>query len=194
MPHISIGGILDPMLCCNAIGVPVKYYPLRKELLSNYQQWFLTHTKDLKFITDLNSRLALFGKVKYYAPPEDWQSRFTLPLPIPAVTNLESIPTPSSLPNQENPVVLNQTASLKEPLLPAQVSSTPMPQQSMLVDKISSRSLPAGWELCWTSEGRKYYIDHNTATTQWECPKDDESPPVESEATLPPGWEKKRNS
>ncbi|KAM9301602.1 NEDD4-like E3 ubiquitin-protein ligase WWP2 [Gastrophryne carolinensis] len=42
----------------------------------------------------------------------------------------------------------------------------------------SSDSLPAGWEQRELSNGRVYYVDHNTKTTTWERP-------------LPPGWEKR---
>lgn len=44
--------------------------------------------------------------------------------------------------------------------------------------------LPSGWSINWTSDGRKYYIDHNTQITHWSHPLDKES------ENLPPGWEK----
>lgn len=31
-------------------------------------------------------------------------------------------------------------------------------------------SLPAGWTVDYTANGRKYYIDHNTQTTHWNHP------------------------
>ncbi|CAN2389432.1 extracellular transport [Pristimantis euphronides] len=42
----------------------------------------------------------------------------------------------------------------------------------------SSDGLPSGWEQRHLSNGRVYYVDHNTKTTTWERP-------------LPPGWEKR---
>ncbi|XP_040265548.1 NEDD4-like E3 ubiquitin-protein ligase WWP2 [Bufo bufo] len=42
----------------------------------------------------------------------------------------------------------------------------------------SSDGLPSGWEQRQLSNGRVYYVDHNTKTTTWERP-------------LPPGWEKR---
>ncbi|KAM5137847.1 NEDD4-like E3 ubiquitin-protein ligase WWP2 [Mantella aurantiaca] len=45
----------------------------------------------------------------------------------------------------------------------------------------SSDGLPAGWEQRMLSNGRVYYVDHNTKTTTWERP-------------LPPGWEKRVDS
>lgn len=40
--------------------------------------------------------------------------------------------------------------------------------------------LPQGWELKIDQNGRKYYVDHNTRTTQWSRPP-----------SLPPGWEQR---
>ncbi|ELU04529.1 hypothetical protein CAPTEDRAFT_44436, partial [Capitella teleta] len=42
--------------------------------------------------------------------------------------------------------------------------------------------LPFGWSVDWTERGRKYYVDHNTQTTHWNHPLEQES--------LPTGWEK----
>lgn len=43
-------------------------------------------------------------------------------------------------------------------------------------------SLPPGFEVAWTPDGRKYYVDHNTETTDWCHPLE--------KAGLPDGWEK----
>lgn len=43
-------------------------------------------------------------------------------------------------------------------------------------------SLPPGFEVAWTPDGRKYYIDHNTESTDWCHPLE--------KAGLPDGWEK----
>ena len=43
-------------------------------------------------------------------------------------------------------------------------------------------ALPPGWSVDWTVRGRKYYIDHNSQTTHWSHPLEQES--------LPFGWEK----
>lgn len=32
-------------------------------------------------------------------------------------------------------------------------------------------SLPRGWEMAYTAEGKPYYIDHNTKTTHWKPPQ-----------------------
>ncbi|KAL3981448.1 PDZ domain (Also known as DHR or GLGF) family protein [Acanthocheilonema viteae] len=39
--------------------------------------------------------------------------------------------------------------------------------------------LPPNWEIAYSDQGEKYFVDHNTGTTQWEDPRD-----------LPDGWEK----
>lgn len=39
------------------------------------------------------------------------------------------------------------------------------------VGRASTAMLPPGWESKVTSQGRKYYINHNTRTTHWEPPK-----------------------
>ncbi|CAH8604908.1 unnamed protein product [Schistosoma margrebowiei] len=44
-------------------------------------------------------------------------------------------------------------------------------------------SLPPGWEVKYTSEGRIYYVDHLTKTTTWCKP-----------TPLPPGWERRRDN
>lgn len=36
-------------------------------------------------------------------------------------------------------------------------------------------SLPSGWEQRETSDGRTYYIDHNTQSTQWQHPKNNDN-------------------
>ena len=44
-----------------------------------------------------------------------------------------------------------------------------------------NNGLPGGWEVAYTNDSKKYYVDHNTNTTHWFHP-------LEQEA-LPPGWE-----
>lgn len=36
--------------------------------------------------------------------------------------------------------------------------------------RLEDSDLPSGWEGCRTPNGRKYYINHNTKTTQWDKP------------------------
>uniref|UniRef100_A0A7E4VDH1 WW domain-containing protein n=1 Tax=Panagrellus redivivus TaxID=6233 RepID=A0A7E4VDH1_PANRE len=40
--------------------------------------------------------------------------------------------------------------------------------------------LPPNWEVAYSEHGEKYFIDHNTGTTQWDDPRD----------LLPEGWER----
>ena len=46
--------------------------------------------------------------------------------------------------------------------------------------------LPPGWTVDWTVNGHNYYIDHNTNTTHWTHPLNNDS--------LPPGWERVTSS
>eukprot|EP00731_Ephydatia_muelleri_P035974 Em0186g5a len=48
--------------------------------------------------------------------------------------------------------------------------------------------LPPGWEVRKTTDGRFYYIDHNTKTTTWDHPL---KKATEGTGPLPPGWERK---
>ena len=47
--------------------------------------------------------------------------------------------------------------------------------------------LPAGWERRTDSNGRSYYVDHNTRTTSWEDPRRNLA--AAPQQPLPPGWE-----
>ena len=49
-----------------------------------------------------------------------------------------------------------------------------------------SRPLPPGWEEWYTSEGRAYYIDHNTKSKTWTAPSVKRTT---GSGLLPPGWE-----
>uniref|UniRef100_A0A0N4Z4Z0 Membrane-associated guanylate kinase, WW and PDZ domain-containing protein 2 n=1 Tax=Parastrongyloides trichosuri TaxID=131310 RepID=A0A0N4Z4Z0_PARTI len=41
--------------------------------------------------------------------------------------------------------------------------------------------LPPNWEIAYSDAGERYFVDHNTGTTQWNDPRDE---------ILPPGWER----
>jgi len=49
------------------------------------------------------------------------------------------------------------------------------------------QQLPQGWSVGWTARGRKYYIDHNTRTTQWAWPREGEmgAPRLQYQLPLP---------
>lgn len=49
-------------------------------------------------------------------------------------------------------------------------------------DESEDETLPEGWTVGWSSDNRKYYIDHNTQASSWTHPLEIEK--------LPPGWEK----
>ncbi|PPQ70291.1 hypothetical protein CVT25_014613 [Psilocybe cyanescens] len=53
---------------------------------------------------------------------------------------------------------------------------------------VHEEGLPRGWEIALDNKGRKYYIDHNTATTTWTRPPYDGSSSYPDDAPLPAGW------
>uniref|UniRef100_A0A915PF53 Uncharacterized protein n=1 Tax=Setaria digitata TaxID=48799 RepID=A0A915PF53_9BILA len=53
----------------------------------------------------------------------------------------------------------------------------PLEEDEMVSDP--KGPLPPNWEIAYSDQGEKYFVDHNTGTTQWEDPRD-----------LPDGWEK----
>lgn len=53
----------------------------------------------------------------------------------------------------------------------------PLEEDEMVID--SKGPLPPNWEIAYSEQGEKYFINHNSGTTQWEDPRD-----------LPEGWEK----
>ena len=61
-------------------------------------------------------------------------------------------------------------------------SSVPELPYHQAAEENASSPLPLGWSVGFTMRGRKYFIDHNTKTTHW-------SHPLENEG-LPAGWEK----
>ncbi|CAJ0928966.1 unnamed protein product, partial [Mesorhabditis belari] len=52
------------------------------------------------------------------------------------------------------------------------------PRPSEMVSGPSKGPLPPNWEIAYDAHGEKYFIDHNSGTTQWDDPRD-----------LPVGWE-----
>ncbi|KAM8946864.1 NEDD4-like E3 ubiquitin-protein ligase WWP2 [Pelodytes ibericus] len=77
------------------------------------------------------------------------------------INDTSSPPSPGSV----LPSIDNEDANGTVSLQPTAVTPT-------------SEGLPPGWEQRQLSNGRVYYVDHNTKSTTWERP-------------LPPGWEKR---
>ncbi|SAM01374.1 hypothetical protein [Absidia glauca] len=88
---------------------------------------------------------------------------------------------------------------------PSQASSPPTESQTT---NVATGPLPAGWEMRTTSEGRPYFVDHNTRTTTWVDPRRQQRistigpgsttqvqlQPVSSLGPLPSGWEMRLTS
>eukprot|EP00049_Salpingoeca_infusionum_P025616 m.20709 g.20709 ORF g.20709 m.20709 type:complete len:835 (-) comp8195_c0_seq1:206-2710(-) len=50
-------------------------------------------------------------------------------------------------------------------------NTAPVPPPVVVINSMpTSQGYPAGWEMRVTSEGRPYYVDHNTKTTVWSMP------------------------
>uniref|UniRef100_A0A0K0FBK3 LD27118p (inferred by orthology to a D. melanogaster protein) n=1 Tax=Strongyloides venezuelensis TaxID=75913 RepID=A0A0K0FBK3_STRVS len=57
---------------------------------------------------------------------------------------------------------------------------TPVPRNANMISD-SRGPLPPNWEIAYSDAGERYFVDHNTGTTQWNDPRDE---------ILPPGWER----
>lgn len=62
---------------------------------------------------------------------------------------------------------------------------------SYFPDTDSEDELPLGWEERVDLDGRVFFVDHLSKTTQWLHPKDGKARKVPDE--FPYGWEKKIN-
>ncbi|KAL7911294.1 P-loop containing nucleoside triphosphate hydrolase protein [Trichoderma velutinum] len=54
----------------------------------------------------------------------------------------------------------------------------------------SKDHLPPGWEQRQSPKGQVYFVDHNTKTTTWADPRQQQQ---QGSGKLPPGWEQRRN-
>ncbi|KAI3414276.1 hypothetical protein GPALN_011732 [Globodera pallida] len=52
------------------------------------------------------------------------------------------------------------------------VISSPTAAAAATAAVVSGRPLPPNWEISYTENGEKYFIDHNTGTTTWDDPRD----------------------
>ena len=43
----------------------------------------------------------------------------------------------------------------------------------MLADNTAHNPLPEGWEVKYTKEGKKFFVDHNTKSTSWTDPREE---------------------
>ncbi|XP_076800169.1 uncharacterized protein LOC143445154 isoform X2 [Clavelina lepadiformis] len=83
-----------------------------------------------------------------------------------------------------NPQLVPSQEHQEHPVVKYQISqSTENAKSSGIED---DASLPPGWSVDWTINGHNYYIDHNTNTTHWTHPLNNDS--------LPPGWERVTSS
>jgi hypothetical protein len=55
-------------------------------------------------------------------------------------------------------------------LIQQQIQQPPQQNEHAPGLDVPSMRLPRGWEIRETSDGRFYYVDHNTKTTHWKLP------------------------
>ena len=71
----------------------------------------------------------------------------------------------NSAPIQNTPPPQNQQLYGSQPLQEPPTKKSGPPGLD-----VPSMRLPRGWEIRETSDGRFYYVDHNTKTTHWKLP------------------------
>nr|CAB3267777.1 NEDD4-like E3 ubiquitin-protein ligase WWP1 [Phallusia mammillata] len=89
--------------------------------------------------------------------------------------------------------IQNQRQAFNQRFLVGQTQSNPPPEASVSSAAPSTSQpndglgvLPKGWEQRTEANGRAYFVNHNTRTTQWEDPR---TQGMVNEAPIPPGWE-----
>ncbi|XP_077975149.1 NEDD4-like E3 ubiquitin-protein ligase WWP1 isoform X2 [Styela clava] len=82
--------------------------------------------------------------------------------------------------NQRNNLQ-NQQQAYNQRFMVGGQQPTPQPPES---DSLGA--MPKGWEKRMDENGRVYFVNHNTRTTQWEDPR---TQGMVNEEPLPPGWE-----
>ena len=97
--------------------------------------------------------------------------------------NAQSLPTTeqsqalssslASSPHASTPVSPSRASPSTQSTTPvaADTPQRPSRQQERGDNDALSRSLPVGWEMRFTPEGRPYFLDHNTRSTTWLDPR-----------------------
>ncbi|KAI8972706.1 E3 ubiquitin-protein ligase RSP5 [Pilobolus umbonatus] len=82
-------------------------------------------------------------------------------------------------------------------------TSTPNLANNVTGNNTQGNPLPAGWEIRTNSDGRRYFVDHNTRTTTWVDPRTRtqasndvhvQVQPISQLGPLPSGWEMRLTS
>ncbi|XP_020570030.1 E3 ubiquitin-protein ligase NEDD4 isoform X2 [Oryzias latipes] len=98
------------------------------------------------------------------------------------------VPSESGAPLSRSPTISIQPTTPEEPV----------PHGASANAAFESASLPSGWEVRHASNGRLFFIDHNTKTTTWEDPRFQvrRKPSLDPSdlGPLPPGWEERVHS
>eukprot|EP00127_Corallochytrium_limacisporum_P001271 Clim_evm6s48 gene=Clim_evmTU6s48 len=77
------------------------------------------------------------------------------------------------------------SSSMPDPSNMAQLAAAANPSDD------GNGPLPPGWEKRMNSEGRPYFVNHNSKTTQWADPRKEGIVNTVAHLPLPPGWEQR---
>lgn len=65
----------------------------------------------------------------------------------------------------------NQQGMMQQPIRDKSSSLDPMRRPFMTPQDVEQLPMPHGWEVCYDSEGHRYFKDHNAKTTTWNDPR-----------------------
>ncbi|KAI7862441.1 hypothetical protein BDF14DRAFT_1855541 [Spinellus fusiger] len=119
-------------------------------------------------------------------------------------TGTQASRTPSTTTTHTMDRSTNSTHPVPPPNPPPTAQSTQIAPAHSNRNSVGTGSLPPGWEMRTTPEGRPYFVDHNTRTTTWVDPRRQQYistigpgsnlQPVSQLGSLPSGWEMRLTS
>ncbi len=67
----------------------------------------------------------------------------------------------------------------------------PLPEGKLIVWLLELKRIfvISGWQRMFDNQGRPYFVNHLSKTTQWEDPRRMDDPPLDTPSPLPPGFE-----
>ena len=210
VPQVPALGIVDNLFGCRVAeeNIPLHYLPARHNIDGteiDREKLSLVSTDDVPSArvagddakTDENLD-QLFGLVKFYPRPAS-----DAPPALPKLINPGDIAAQVGQAANTAANFVSNVASNVAGVASDVAGAVPMPANPMANIMQTTATLrpamargtsgmlaplPAGWEERQGPDGRVYYVDHNTQTTQWERPKAKTQRAVD---LLPPGWEQK---
>merc|ERR1712194_936747 len=154
VPVVTRPQLLNPLICVDLPPMPVSFLPIRPEFMAcaadgswDPHEISVFNTAEFSNINDESDLKDLFGKFKFYDPPEGSQAA----TPMTGQYNGQLVPAHLQGSYQAPMAVLHQSP----------------PNHSY---GNQTQRLPPGWEQRLHADGRTYYVDHNTQTTHWALP------------------------